>query len=135
MWFGTRNGVSRYDDTGFTTYTVEDGLAGYRVMCMLEDRQGDLWFGTERGISRYDGHTFETFAPETDLGLEGGQVSTILQDRSGHLWFGTRYNGMSRYDGQSFTPLRPRMVSGTMRCVRCWRIGRAICGSGRTRGW
>ena len=48
LWFGTEEGVSRYDGDSFATLNVEDGLAGNRVICILEDRDGNLWFGTGR---------------------------------------------------------------------------------------
>ena len=36
-------------------------------------------------------------------GLAGAVVLDILQDRAGHMWFTTNGNGVSRYDGRTFT--------------------------------
>ncbi|MDP6777653.1 MAG: two-component regulator propeller domain-containing protein [Candidatus Latescibacteria bacterium] len=101
MWFGSPNGVSRYDGRTFTTFTREDGLAHSWVEIIVQDRDGNLWFGTGDGVSRYDGKTFITLSAAD--GLAARQVTSILQDRQGDFWFGTYGGGVSRYDGETFT--------------------------------
>ena len=108
LWFGTGNGVSRYDgrqDVGkrFTTFTEKDGLVSNQITAITEDRTGNLWFvyGWERGVgvSRYDGRDFTTFTTENDLPTNA--VMVVAGDRSGSIWFGTSM-GLSRYDGEKF---------------------------------
>ncbi|MBC8230583.1 hypothetical protein H8E77_13630, partial [bacterium] len=99
LWFGTRNGVSRYDGKTFVNYTIEDGLAGSLVYAIYEDRQENLWFGTWGGVSRYDGKAFVNYT--TEDGLVANTVFVIHEDRQGNLWFGTN-DGVSRYDGKEF---------------------------------
>jgi len=99
IWFGTVDGVSRYDGDGFVIFTTEDGLAHNHVWSILEDREGNLWFGTVGGVSRYDGSSFVTFT--TEDGLADNHVWAILEDREGNLWFATK-GGVNRYDGQNF---------------------------------
>src|SRR3954462_6434784 len=43
MWFGTSQGLSRYDGTNFKTYTTRDGLSDNEVFRMTEDSIGRLW--------------------------------------------------------------------------------------------
>ena len=45
MWFGTTEGVSRYDGEVFKTYTTQDGLAKNVTGLIFEDRRGRIWFG------------------------------------------------------------------------------------------
>lgn len=105
MWFGTTNGVSRYDGNTFQNFTQIDGLALDTVGAILEDSRGALWFGTGRwnvegkGVSRYDGKTFQNFT--TADGLVDNTVKDIFEDNEGHLWFAT-HGGVSRYNGENF---------------------------------
>lgn len=43
MWFGTHEGVSRFDGYGFTNYTTADGLGHPIVTGIFEDPRGRLW--------------------------------------------------------------------------------------------
>jgi len=113
LWFGTRNGVSRYDGKKFVNYNTDDGLAGDWVLAIHEDHHGNLWFGhgnlwsgygsfvygTGSGVSRYDGKKFVNYTIED--GLVADNVLAIHEDRQGNLWFGT-WNGLSCYDGKKF---------------------------------
>ena len=44
MWFGTTDGVTRYDGENFQTFTTEDGLARNTIGVIFEDQRGALWF-------------------------------------------------------------------------------------------
>lgn len=104
LWFGTDNGVSRYDGKSFTTFTKAQGLVYNAINCILEDRHGNLWFGTSGGgASRYDGTSFTAFS--TGRGLANEIVNSITEDKQGNLWFGTFGGGASRYDGKTFTTI------------------------------
>jgi signal transduction histidine kinase/DNA-binding response OmpR family regulator/sugar lactone lactonase YvrE len=101
IWFGTANGVSRYDGRSFVSFTKKDGLASNWVKTIYRDDDGVLWFGTYGGgLSRYDGRRFITFTEED--GLASNDVQAICEDSEGRLWIGTD-NGLSRYDGERFT--------------------------------
>ena len=100
LWFGTQNGVYRYDGSTLTAVTSKNDLPNNAVNFVLEDRAGYLWFGTRGGASRYDGATFTTFT--TQDGLADNWVDTILEDQAGHLWFSTD-SGVSRYEGEDLS--------------------------------
>ena len=54
-WFGTDDGVLRWDGSKLEHFTVEDGLAGretYRAAGLVDSR-GRVWIGTERGVTVY----------------------------------------------------------------------------------
>jgi Histidine kinase/Y_Y_Y domain/Two component regulator propeller len=46
MWFGTENGLSRYDGTHFKNFTIKDGLPDNEVLKVCADSKGRVWIGT-----------------------------------------------------------------------------------------
>jgi ligand-binding sensor domain-containing protein len=53
IWFGTKNGVSKYGNSTWTSYKEADGLAGNTVYSIAIDLDGSAWFGTDKGVSHY----------------------------------------------------------------------------------
>ncbi|MEO1259138.1 MAG: two-component regulator propeller domain-containing protein [Bacteroidota bacterium] len=43
MWFGTGNGLAKYDGSRFEVYSIEDGLPDPEVLNLFEDSQERLW--------------------------------------------------------------------------------------------
>ena len=129
MWFGTLNGVTRYKQESFQTFTIEDGLASDAVGLIFEDQQGELWFAAgspnfwSRGVSRYDGSMFQTFSAAD--GLPDNSIRDIFQDEAGTIWFATGH-GVSRYDGQKFNNLIVDAPMGMGILPEWWNDVRAI---------
>jgi ligand-binding sensor domain-containing protein/serine phosphatase RsbU (regulator of sigma subunit) len=85
-----------------SSFSKLQGLKHGNIMCILEDKSGNLWFGTGGGgVSKYDGKSFTHFTDKE--GLSNNFVFSLLEDKSGNLWFGTNGGGVSKYDGKSFT--------------------------------
>jgi len=57
MWFGTWEGLNKYDGYDFTIYSMEDGLSDHVIYCMLEDDEGIFWIGTDKGFNKFDRKT------------------------------------------------------------------------------
>lgn len=104
MWFGTQDGLNKYDGYNFTIYKREPGnrnsLNGARVNALCEDPSGILWIGTDSGLNRFDPRT-ETFyryrtTPNTPDGLNNPTINALCPDRRGALWIGTNGGGLSR---------------------------------------
>jgi ligand-binding sensor domain-containing protein/serine phosphatase RsbU (regulator of sigma subunit) len=97
LWFGTDEGVSRYNGENFIHITEKEGLSSNNVSSILEDSHGNLWFGTlTGGVSMYDGNTFTHFTE--NKGLSSNSISSILEDRKGNIWFGTFDGGVSMFN-------------------------------------
>jgi ligand-binding sensor domain-containing protein len=121
LWFGSWEGIFRYDGSSFTVYRqatmgflFDKGENAYldRVYCLFEDKAGTIWFGTQEGVIRYDGKSFWSFPlPKADAAfidypeasLSTRSVISIFQDTAGNLWFGTQGSGVYRYDWKSIT--------------------------------
>lgn len=55
IWFGTDNGVVRWDGKDFREFTVRDGFAGLETnrSAGLVDHRGHVWIGSDLGVSCY----------------------------------------------------------------------------------
>ncbi len=100
MWFGTSNGLNRYDGYQFTVYKNDPNdshsINDSEILALLEDRQGYLWIGTRRGgLNRYDRlrDQFTYFIPDTSSEgrVTSAMVWCLFEDSEGQLWVGTSY--------------------------------------------
>ena len=102
-WFGTNNGVSKFDGQNWTTYdTSNSGLANNDVNAIAIDAEGNKWFGTHSGVSKFDGTDWTTYNDSTP-GLLSNIISAIAIDNSGNVWVGTSWHGVSKFDGTDWT--------------------------------
>lgn len=97
MWFGTSQGINRFDGYNFTVFAHNPddstSLRGNLVRVIFEDSKERLWVGTEQGgLNLFDsakekfGHPFQTVA---DNRLRGTTVASIAEDPQGNIWVGT----------------------------------------------
>lgn len=109
LWFGTEDGLNRYDGARFATYRyVPDdstALPGNRVTALAEDASGSLWVGTTSGLVRFSRST-ETFArprgaPGDPDGACGTEVTALAAGADGTLWTATRNGGVCARDPES----------------------------------
>ena len=90
MWFGTGDGISRYDSQRIKNYyfnVYSPDLEANRVNCTYATGQ-NLWVGTEVGLFRYvfEKDAFEQIPLEKKLTY----IANIKQVSSGELWVSTR---------------------------------------------
>lgn len=97
MWFGTDDGLSRYDGSRFIAYNHNGAdtstLSSNNIMALYEDAQGNLWVGTDKGLSLYD-RVHDAF--RNTNATQGCSVRTICGDQNGNLWIGS-YSGLYKY--------------------------------------
>ena len=100
MWFGTTDGITRYDGKNFQTFTTEDGLGQNTIGLIFEERQGKLWFAggvlsdvSERG-KPMDMSWMETPLSELDITPHDEPPAGTRKP--------IRLKGVSRYDGEKF---------------------------------
>ncbi len=61
LWFGTFEGMVRYDGETLTYFSTPEGFISNSVFAINEDKTGNIWIGTDQGVYRYDGNTFKNF--------------------------------------------------------------------------
>ncbi len=100
MWFGTNDGVRRYDGVRWTAYTPADGLPGAPVYALCVTRDGSVYAGAELGISRFsDGKWRPVFPSEGNLSWF---IWDLMEASDGSLWAGTSW-GALRLDREEST--------------------------------
>jgi signal transduction histidine kinase/ligand-binding sensor domain-containing protein len=102
VWFGTHQGLARYDGTNLSVYRsdADDArtLPAPFVGMLFEDREKRLWVGfawANAGVARYDRECdcFQRFAPREGF----HDVRAMIEDRRGRLWVGTE-DGIALFD-------------------------------------
>jgi ligand-binding sensor domain-containing protein/signal transduction histidine kinase len=111
LWFGTEDGLNRYDGYTFKIYKpdpdIPSSLSDRWITSIVEDKDGYLWIATRLGgLNRYDPRT-EKFAHflhdnEDAASLSDNHINILYLDKSDNLWVGT-INGLDRFERQTST--------------------------------
>lgn len=105
MWFGTDDGLNKYDGYNFTIYNHDPeeptSLADNLITTIYQDSLGRMWIGTASGLDRFEPET-ETFIHYLNnaaqaSSLRGTSVSAIVEDVHGNLWISTVDGGLNLY--------------------------------------
>ena len=115
MWFGTGNGLDRFDGYGFQTFkdSVMYGKENMDVRAICEESPTLWWIGHERGVSLFD-MSKECFLPFFPDKIKS-RIQKISKDRTrGIVWIATRGQGLFRYDCKTGKLLHIKNVSSIM---------------------
>src|ERR1700759_3308354 len=79
MWFGTRDGLNRFDGVSFVIYKTKaedkQSISDNFIRCIYEDANHKLWVGTSYGLNRFDPVT-NTFTRYMHSNADGNSISS-----------------------------------------------------------
>ena len=100
MWFGTDEGVRRYDGRAWQRFTTGDGLLSAPVNVLRAAAGGAIYAGSDMGISRFDrGKWHSVFPPTKGFSWP---IDQILESADGTLWAATAW-GLLRLEADGAT--------------------------------
>lgn len=118
MWFGTVEGLCRFDGYTFKTFqkNIQDtaALHGNYITCLREDADKQLWVGTAEGLHQYNAAT-ESFSLLP--GTENKFIHDITVDKVGNLWFIASMVSHS-YNNNAFTLFRYNTTTKTFKSYK-----------------
>lgn len=110
MWFGTTDGLNRYDGYKFNVYKNipydTTSLQNNAINVLFEDSKGILWIGTNGGglhMYNRDQDSFLRFMQgEGPRSISNNGVTGVAEDTQGNLWVST-YWGLNRLNRETNT--------------------------------
>ncbi len=108
MWFGTEEGLNRYDGYEFEVYQNQaldpSSISANDIRSILEDQDGDIWVGTTQGLNMFsrEENKFQRFSLDTlttNLARRNF-IYYLYESQDGIIWVGTE-DGLLAFDKET----------------------------------
>ncbi|WJG08504.1 ligand-binding sensor domain-containing diguanylate cyclase [Aliiglaciecola sp. LCG003] len=125
MWFGTQEGLNRYDGYQFKVFTYssrnKESLSSDWIYHIVEPQKNKLWVGTRGGINVFDkaSQTFKSYRhdPEQPGTVSNDIVRFLFVSSTNVIWIGTD-GGLNRYnpltDDFTYVPLSDNTIEAIL---------------------
>ncbi len=96
MWFGTWNGLNRFDGYNFTVFKrgeTKTAISSNFIYALEEDSFGNIWIGTDNGLNLYIYELDKTITLDSGTrsyeSIISGHINALKRDSSDNIWIGT----------------------------------------------
>jgi len=110
MWFGTHDGLNRFDGYNFVIFknnaNDNKSISNNIIYSLFESKNKTLWIGTNGGgLCKYDKETerFTNYKLDTNNinSINCDVIRVIFEDKYGNLWIGTNSGGLNKFDSKN----------------------------------
>ncbi|MEO6537521.1 MAG: two-component regulator propeller domain-containing protein [Ferruginibacter sp.] len=104
LWFGTFDGLFKYDGYSFTKYQLDpfdpNSLSQNFIYTIFEDRDGTIWTSSFEGLCKFDKATekFTRYKPSQGGKFPDPNITAINEDADGMMWLGGASGGLCRFN-------------------------------------
>ncbi|MDX2444634.1 MAG: two-component regulator propeller domain-containing protein [Bacteroidales bacterium] len=120
MWFGTQDGLNKYDGYKFEILRNDpsdtNSISHSWIWDVFEDSHSYLWIATWNGLTKYDPRNdkFTRFFQDENnsQSIQGDRPTSICEDEEGNIWIGTWGGGLNCYNPQTGIFTHFRMKKG-----------------------
>lgn len=129
MWFGTQDGLNKYDGYEMTVYRNnpkdQNSISNNDVLCLYEDKFNILWIGTNGGGLEEYNPAINKFTHHLSSGkgsISDNVIRCVYEDKAGIIWIGTD-KGLTAYNRntKAFTNYLPDTKKGSIsgKVIKC----------------
>ena len=143
IWFGTADGLNKFDGYEFTTYrndpTLSKSISGNDISVIYENPYDSvLWIGTQDGgLNRFDRdhNQFISYQSGSKSGhfIPSNNIRDIVASKDGSIWIASFYGGIFCYQPKDSTFYQPefsqRPALKNIQCIKEDNAGNLWIGS------